>query len=428
MSDAFVRYVVGDALTVLRSMPDASVDCLVTSPPYPWMRSYLPDGHPDKARELGQENDPAEALEALLVFMDEAWRVLADHATFWVNLGQSHSGSGGSGGDYDEGGMREGQARFQGTGKISRGGVLAMECASENRRRGHRHGWPLDQSICWIPELFGASLAYGGNLLTGTVHRQWVTRPPVTWAKPNPPIGQLTRKFRTATELVVYGGKQRDHFFDLDAVREEREPYTRHSNVLVAGGEGGNFRANGGIGRRREMANNAMGAPPKNWWVIPTEGYPDAHYAVMPSDLVVRPIKAGCPERVCLGCARPVVRLFEGRYLGEPDDRTRTKPTGRLTSVDHPPEKGWERVHELVGEACGCPDGPGETRPGVVLDPFAGTFTVGAVAFGHGRSCIGIDLDSRNAELARRRVGMWLEVEGEDVRRPTAVVETGDAL
>lgn len=49
-------------------------------------------------------------------------------------------------------------------------------------------------------------------------------------------------------------------------------------------------------------------------------------------------------------------------------------------------------------------------RQGVVLDPFAGSGTTLRIATGHGRDAIGIDLDARNADLARQRVGMWLEV------------------
>jgi hypothetical protein len=49
-------------------------------------------------------------------------------------------------------------------------------------------------------------------------------------------------------------------------------------------------------------------------------------------------------------------------------------------------------------------------RRGVVLDPFAGSGTTLAVATGLGRDAVGIDLDDRNAWLARERVGMFLEV------------------
>jgi 16S rRNA G966 N2-methylase RsmD len=50
-------------------------------------------------------------------------------------------------------------------------------------------------------------------------------------------------------------------------------------------------------------------------------------------------------------------------------------------------------------------------RRGIVLDPFAGSGTTLAVAAGHGRDAIGIDIDERNADLARQRVGMFLDVE-----------------
>ncbi len=164
------RYIVGKALDVLRTLPDASIDCLITSPPYHRQRAYLPDDHPDKADEWGQEPTPGEFLENLLTLMDEAWRVLADHATFWVNLGDTHAGSGGSGGDYNEGGLRAGQPKTTGTGRVLDRGINA------------RPGQPREQSVEWVPYLFGASLAYGRNLLTGAEHRCWVTRPPATCA------------------------------------------------------------------------------------------------------------------------------------------------------------------------------------------------------------------------------------------------------
>jgi hypothetical protein len=70
---------------------------------------------------------------------------------------------------------------------------------------------------------------------------------------------------------------------------------------------------------------------------------------------------------------------------------------------------------------CGCDD----WRPGLVLDPFAGSGTTLAVATGHGRDAIGIDLDARNAELARDRCGMFLTIN----ETPTIVdTPTGDHL
>lgn len=356
------RYIVGDSLTVLRSMPDASVDCVVTSPPYHLQRAYLPAEHPDRPLEMGQEPTPALFLENLLIVMDELWRVLTDHGTFWVNLGDKHAGSGGAGGDYDEGGMREGQNRYgrpRYANPEQNGGPMRDRALDEamgrippgsGKRWKTKPGWPLEQSVAWEPHLFGASLAYGRNLLTGDQHRQWITRPPITWCKPSVSPGSLTRRFRSATELIIYGGKRADHYFDLDAVRLEpvlsndRTTWNQNGPKALAARAAGKDVS--GHERYTQRTVNPAGSPPLNWWLIGHGGgYPEAHFATFPPELIVKPIKAGCP--------------------------------------------------------------PG----GTVLDPFAGSGTTLAVATGHGRDAIGIDLDARNADLARARVGMFLTVE-----------------
>ncbi len=121
-------------------------------------------------------------------------------------------------------------------------------------------------------------------------------------------------------------------------------------------------------------------------------------------------MKAGCPEKVCLDCDRPVARVVESSYLNEgtQDDSTRRKEHGRLNGRDNPPEVGWERERRTVGWSCGCPANGAHTRPGVILDPFGGTGVTGLVATGHGRDAVLIDLDARNLDFARQRVGMFL--------------------
>jgi DNA modification methylase len=69
--------------------------------------------------------------------------------------------------------------------------------------------------------------------------------------------------------------------------------------------------------------------------------------------------------------------------------------------------------------------GHDDWRPGLVLDPFAGSGTTLAVATGHGRDAIGIDLDARNADLARERCGMFLTIH----ETPATIdIPTGDHL
>ncbi|WP_366524734.1 DNA methyltransferase [Nannocystis sp.] len=190
-------------------MPDRSVHSVITSPPYWRKRRYLPTDHPDADKEIGQEPSPGEFLATLLSITDELWRVVRDDGTIWVNLGDTAAGSGGAGGDYNEGGDRAGQNRWKAASWPTDG--MAAE-----------RGFPLRKSTCWIPELFGASLAYGRNLLTGDPCRQWVVRPKVTWCKPRVTPGQCDDRFRTATELIVWAAKRRDYYFDAAAIAQER--------------------------------------------------------------------------------------------------------------------------------------------------------------------------------------------------------------
>ncbi len=335
------RYIIGESLSVLRTLPDRSVHSVITSPPYWRKRAYLPAGDPAASDELGQEATPGEFLANLLKITDELWRVVRDDGTIWFNLGDTASGSGGSGGDYNEGGWREGQAKWQGSGRA------AGEHGAQMPWKGTRDGHPRAKSVCWLPELFGASLAYGRNLLTGEPCCQWITRPPVTWCKPAPTPGEIIDKFREATELFVWAAKEPRYYFDLDAVRlppnAEDIGRTRRVGKASASPQRGPGGDNGNADKRRPCVN-PLGAPPLNWWVVNTSGYEGAHFATFPPELIVRPVIVSCP-----------------------------------------PE-------------------------GTILDPFAGTGTTLAVATGHGRDAIGIDLDPRNAELACGRVGMFLDI------------------
>lgn len=60
------RYLVGDVHEALATLPEGSVDLVLTSPPFLALRSYLPDDHPDKAKEIGSEPTPAEFIDALM--------------------------------------------------------------------------------------------------------------------------------------------------------------------------------------------------------------------------------------------------------------------------------------------------------------------------------------------------------------------------
>lgn len=83
------RYLIGDVYDRLAELDDGSVDLVVTSPPFLALRSYLPDGHPNKGREIGSESTPADFLDTLLALTAEWGRVLAPHGSLCVELGDT---------------------------------------------------------------------------------------------------------------------------------------------------------------------------------------------------------------------------------------------------------------------------------------------------------------------------------------------------
>lgn len=296
------RYIVGDVLTVLKTLPDDSIDLVLTSPPFLALRSYLPADHPNKELEGGTQPTPSAYLDWLLDVVEALDRVLTARGSMVFEMGDTYAGSGGGGGDYLKGGRREGQAQFAGSAASMR----ESNAAHWRQKNSNRLAWPLSKSLTLAPELFRFALVYGFNPFTGRQTEQWRLRNIVRWCRPNPPVGALGDKLRPATSDIMVFTKSSGRFYDFDAVRE------------------------------------LTGAPPLDFIVLPTHPYKGAHYATWPSELLPLFIKSMCPEG------------------------------------------------------------------GTVLDPFAGSGTTLAVATGHGRNAIGIDLDERNLKLARQRVGFFL--------------------
>ena len=110
------RYLVGDVRATLATLEPASVDLVLTSPPFLALRSYLPADHAAKPLEIGSEATPGAYIDTLLDVVEACARVLAPHGSMVFELGDTYSGSGGAGGDYNPGGLRDGQSAFRQTG------------------------------------------------------------------------------------------------------------------------------------------------------------------------------------------------------------------------------------------------------------------------------------------------------------------------
>jgi len=415
------RYLIGDVFDRLAEIPDGSVDLVLTSPPFLALRSYLPADHPDKGKEIGSEPTPAAFLDTLLALSAEWRRVLAPHGSICVELGDTYAGNGGTGG-VDEGARRlpstdrqalmlETHVDRDANGKYEGSRLQDRRRASTNgnRNRDNAPGWPLDKSMCGIPHLYHLSLAYGRNLLTGepSPAGQWRIRNVIAWCRPNPPVGALGDKFRPATSYMTVATIARNRWFDLDAVRTEAQDMRpRNTNGPKSNAASAEIQTK----YDTRIGSNPAGAPPLDWWEIPTEPYSGSHYATFPKALLTRPILAMCPEKVCQVCGEPSRRIVECEGVGVSG---RGLATSRLLGGGRKDgTAGWERTQTttLGWTDCGCSTDGTHWRRGHVLDPFGGSGTTAAVATGMGRDCTLIDIDARNADLARERVGMFLEV------------------
>lgn len=438
------RLLIGDVFDRLAEIEDGSIDLVITSPPFLALRSYLPADHPDKAKEIGSEATPAEFIDVMLRVTQELRRVLAPHGSIAIELGDTYARSGGGGGDYLEGGMREGQQQFAGSAASMResnaahwrqknawkqgelatysdargnpDGMRDPRFSGANTRTGKGQGWPLAKSKTLIPQLYQIALAYGINPLTGqpSPAGQWRVRNVVTWCRPNPPVGALGDKWRPATSDVVVACISEKRYWDDLATRkpfeEIKDRRYRTTNGPKQGADPAEVLTDS---YSQRVPGNASGAPLLDYWEIPPPGYGGAHYAVYPPDLVVPLVKAMCPEKVCRECGEPSRRI-----VGEPEyvdnDGLLIEPKVWRSSISaglgaHTKQRtSVTRVDLTLGWTdCGHDD----WRRGVILDLFAGTGTTLLVATGHGLDAIGIDLDERNAELAYERIGgLFLEV------------------
>ena len=292
-----VDYLTGDSLETLRTLDDNSVDLSTCSPPFLALRNYN-----DIEGQWGSEPTPADFLRNLLDLATETRRVLTPYGSLAWELGDTYSGSGGAGGDYNAAGFRAGETKFKGS---------AAKRSS---------GWPLAKSLTGMPTLFAWSLAYGHNLLDPTqTFEPWRIRNIIVWARNNPPVGQLGDKVRPATSYITVATPSKKRWFDLDAVRTE----TSRSDCggLRRGSLGGTDERDIKAGKTsHRTGSNPAGAPPTDYWTDEYDaadlawlvnGQPSklAHYAMWPPKLAERLVLSMCPRQVCRTCGEPRRRI-----------------------------------------------------------------------------------------------------------------------
>ena len=274
----------GDAIDRLRDLPDESVQCVVTSPPYWGLRDYQADG------QLGLEETPEEYVEKMVEVFREVKRVLKDDGTLWLNLGDSYNGSGKAGNKDSE--------YFKKHTEFGKPAKNRDKIGMPTKVKGLK---PKD--LVGIPWRVAFALQADG----------WYLRQDIIWHKPNPMPESVTDRCTKSHEYIFLLTKSAKYFYDADAIKEkatwvEERPSgmernaaayrdkVKYSDSSYGGGgtslhgHSGNYKANGERINPDGMRNK------RDVWRINTRPYPDAHFAVFPEEIPTLCIKAGSKE------------------------------------------------------------------------------------------------------------------------------------
>ncbi len=315
------QILVGDAAPTLRKLPDGCVDCVVTSPPYFQLRNY------QHAGQIGLEDQVEQWVERLRDVLAEIARVLVPTGTVWLNVGDNYS-----------------------TGS---------------------KGAPA-KSLLLGPERLALTL----------MEDDWIVRNKIIWAKRNPMPSPSRDRLAPTWEAVYLLVRQRDYFFDLDAIRvphkTAKKPATAKRGWSVPPAWRVTATSNSGLDalNAEGRVGHPLGKNPGDVWRLSTASYRGQHHAVFPAALAERPIKAGSPARRCIRCQSPW-------------RRPKLQRLGHLA------------VRRELQPSCQC---GARWQPGVVLDPFMGSGTTAIVAEALSRNWLGIELNPAFARLAEERI------------------------
>lgn len=392
----------GDARKI--DLPDRSVQCVVTSPPYWGLRDYGFVG------QIGSEKTPEEYVANIVSVFREIKRVLREDGTCWLNLGDSYVASprGNKPGDFSTSALTnpDRQDDLPRSAKPARiAGLKQKDLIGIPWRVAfalQADGWYLRADIIWAK---GVSFC-------------------PTYAGSSMPESVTDRPSRTH-EYVFLLTKSARYYYDVHAVKE---------TVTSKKGNARSFRGGGAYTKGQSFDNDAQveretrGNEPnvdgtrnlRSVWTINPKPYPGAHFATFPPALVEPCIKAGTSEHgACSSCGAPYSRIVEkgepnreqqlacgadaeGKYTG-----TATKDFDAAGAQDASATKARILAGMLatrtIGWKPGCTcDAP--IRPCVVLDPFSGSGTTPATAHTLGRTGIGVEANPEYLILALERL------------------------
>jgi len=446
MPDWRNRIIRGDVFAGLAEIPDGVVQAVVTSPPYWKLRSYLPEDHPDKHLELGNEDTPQEYVEHMVAVFREVRRVLRDDGTVWVNVGDSFAG----------GGRNAGNALERTTAK-QRSNIHSMTASRSPIPPGLKpkdlcgipwrlalalqaDGWYLRSDVIWhkLSPMPGSVSGWrwercrvkvkgkwgpdnphpstgrdGGRAQFGE-HSGYKVKHEAVWrdcpgcSKCTPHGGYVLRKgswrCTSAHEYLFMLAKSECYYGDRDAVAEPLKCPDAADGTRTFGGvnkHGANAkhgdRTTGGV-----YNSEPSGANKRDVWTLSNQPRSEAHFAAFPDSLVEPCILSSTSAKGCCPkCGMPWARVVDSeRKPTRPGEKPKQDLTG-LANRD--PERHCTETRTIGWRPC-CNCNAGDPVPSVVLDPFMGRGTVAIVAKRLGRDFVGVELNPDYAAMAEENL------------------------
>jgi DNA modification methylase len=280
-----------DCIEGMRSLPDGSVQCCVTSPPYWGLRDYGVDG------QFGLEKTPDEYVQHMVEVFSEVRRVLRDDGTLWLNLGDSY-------------GTGTVAARKQGTRGI---GANTQDAQDSVPRCGG-----MAKQLIGIPWRVAFALQADG----------WYLRQDIVWAKPNPMPESVTDRCTKSHEYIFLLSKSARYYYDAEAIKEPVSPNTvfrmEQGDAPRYGGKKYSENPDAFMRTKSGNAYDYNGRRNKrDVWTVATQPFKAAHFATFPPDLITPCVLAGCPENGVvldpfMGAGTTAVVAFQNnrQYIG----------------------------------------------------------------------------------------------------------------
>jgi DNA modification methylase len=381
---------------------------------------------------LGLEESIEAYVGHMVLVFRELWRVLRGDGVAWLNLGDSYTS------------RSKDQCNPSGnTGQATLNNGLTRPPIIK--------GLP-PKNLCGIPWRCAFALQADG----------WFLRSDIIWAKKNPGPESCQDRPTKAHEYLFLLAKSKRYYYDQEAIREPIAQTTmdRWNNNPYEKTQNDNYKSQG-LQPNKHKGEHKLGVSPQGrnkrtvWhlineisehnelfaftlarlitdhpellndildeygattsektdiWKLASQPLKEAHFAVMPEALVKPCLLAGCPAQVCVECGEPWVRVVEKETVEHPSRRG-SGPIRQLASADagqgqvnlEKSNLGMNNKTKTLAftPTCQC---SAPTRPGIVLDPFFGSGTVGVVAKKHKRDWLGIELNPDYVELARKRL------------------------